>query len=968
MSGGKFSVDISWKGLLHEAPPAYAAQTPHSTIARKEKARFFYLQHIEDWRKSDAAIGAKWAKVFDVASKVMAIVSASFSVLMPLAIFYLPAWVPWGIGIPLILALSYAQFKVKSKVEIYQREKEYVPLFDGFLKQPTVKGLQPTGEADLPATDERLKSDLMMRDELEKRHPASGKELASLANRLGLEVTPYLQQAVAAEQAGQSQIREKWKGVQNLTHDVTAAAREEDLPKFIKKMKEKEALAHEEPHPTARYGPGTVRGSLQAVLQLYRSFCAQFKELDALRKQGEALYNASPDFWAAYAEEAAKVKGVLEQYGNERTAHLDEFVLAPDFASQLVLYNLLDQTRQLKGALEAWIAAHPTKRHEAIRAQLQQYGKEEVLTKEQLKIFAQWIVKHPRGAEQKLIHVSKQLPEGLKSWVEKHPQMRFETVNDVYDRADDVSDHFIAAQAAFALLKVEEKALTTFETEFMTPLKGMITGQSGSSKFTRVLQTAFTKMPAIPFAKEPLPKEESLRVRKVEEIHLNRLLKSIDSQMLFTNRVRKYALRIPLVVLFAIEGIAAIYLSTPWIFWGICVLALVGEGISYFVDRRLQQMERKKQAIKLQHILRDHPEIGVVPGTRLRLDAVKEVQKKYGLEGVRPTWARILTEEPNTLFEDPRTLAEEGSKEADAYLQNTLIHLRSWHVQTQDRAQKKALRAEIKCIEKVLSPQVKEVSPKRVQEEARQERLKAFDQVTRRILYQIKQLAYLQQAEKELQALNQLPQDKRTALEARLQQERANAEASLVRNKTRRDGMLENKKASEIYEMQAQERHLVDLALDKLAQEKIDLQILIRDYEQESRRFASCQALFGDEFIAEPVSQAEIDLMVESLKYDPSEPDQTIDLPALVMQIKQKIRFKWLPGMLDQEMVQLLKIPAGVRLAVATALRQLQILQSNKDYQSKQNVDTNCVVGKQKLNAIEDEIKLLQSRFAALSA
>ncbi len=191
---------------------------------------------------------------------------------------------------------------------------------------------------------------------------------------------------------------------------------------------------------------------------------------------------------------------------------------------------------------------------------------------------------------------------------------------------------------------VNEQTLDQFKKTTMAPLNAIISQQGTQSKTRDILSVLLQKFPAEPFVEEELPENPILRRRKIEELRLDEMLKACDKEMLRTNMIRLLAVRGPLIILLIVEGILASIISGPWTFWGLCLLTMAGEGISYYVNYRLRLMERKKEAIKLQYILRDHPDIGAIPGNHPELAQLKEVQGKYGLEGIAPTWARALTD------------------------------------------------------------------------------------------------------------------------------------------------------------------------------------------------------------------------------------------------------------------------------------------------------------------------------------
>ena len=1175
MAGGdltvNFKLDVSWLQLPQAEIPKYQEgkpekfqhplflpyrkNDPEKVYARKELARFTYLDKITSGQEAyKTEGGSRRFDVLGVISKIIAVILPTLSVLMPIGVGYLPAWVPFGIGLPVILILSIVQSQIKSRIEIYKREQQFLPYLEGFLKSPTSKSLQFMSQEDLPVQDERLKSDEILLEGVEEGHsllkrPAlldnrwdldapsyQLQRAASIAGRYDLEVSPYLQQAVAAEYAGMPHKREKWNEVCDLQEDILVAARDGDFEEFSKKIEKRREKAYEASRLSdcpLDYPMVTFRSYIESLVELYQRFYLKLEKLDGLHKEGEALYGEPAKGWENYLKFAQTIKIVLEGFKKFEN-QLDEPILVPDIQSQLIFYQLNGETECMEEQLQKWIAAHPSKRYQAIQAKLDSYVIQEMPTEEAFKQLAAWIGKYPRDANQKIVRLGLKFPIEFKAWMDKHPQLHFETPRDLLERLDGVrknfphpiqevltgqqlgvvflnwveqhpalldqtilelGDHFPRelkawiekhpemrfktardlfnrsttaveslreAQRAFKDLKVEAQAIDTFEKSVMTPLDEAIRGQSEAVEFTQKFKATFTNLPVTPFAKEIVPSTpSSLNSRKIEEIDLNKLLRGIDRQMLFTHRARKFGLRIPLVALFAIEGIVAYYLATPWILWGLCVLVALGEGVSYYVDQKLQEMERKKKAIKLQYILRDRPEIDVVPGTKPHLQTVKEVQRKYGLEGVRPTWARILTEESGSALEmaanleeateGARELAKEGSEMAAARLEEALLNLYSQQNALLAIYNKKSpahqkemlsLTARIQSMEKVLYPvedapepknpkkkekraqSLREASQKhrekvQAEHQKRHQLEKRLDSLTRRFLYETNQLAILNfkqshfdeiaqilppalmekiltqedlqvyldtithPSEKQrhghaLQTLVALQTDEEVPTLSTLKAKREATQAILtqVEQQSLQGLKIYQQDYKSCYGPLARERQLVEDARDKLAETKIYMQTKRKEFRQVSRQFAKLEQFLTPQFVKKPVLQAEIDLILQSLNEEPLAVDSNINVIHLLWGIKEKLNslpfnlvssndIKFLA--FSAEIEQLRKLQPADRLMLAKLLRKLQVLQSEKEYVTKLNVDNNEARATQNLRGIQEELDLLRDRYDELS-
>jgi hypothetical protein len=659
---------------------------------RQERARFFLIDSVESWQKECRSRSERRVKFLDVAAKIIRVFMAILSVFMCLAIFNFPAWVPWGLTLPAIFVLSIVSAKLGEKAEVAKRDMEFAPLLEEFLKTHSFKTLHPIGEWDLPEVDERLKSDLLMKEELQKRHPRSGKKIEDLAQRLDLDLTPYLRQSVACRLAGITKTEEKWIKVTKALRESRGHLRKEDLQKWEKAGQETFGTAYQGLSPLD-FSPPTIKEHVEAVVRMYGTFSQVIFKVQQLAEEGEALYGAPYAFpdkkgqlyasWQKYLEDAISIKEqidpLVELLKNETTADFSSaFTIMEEDALRLSLFKLIDNTRQIEANLKGWIAAHPQKRLAAFEEKIAAFEKKFNEIKADIKL-APKMGEALRTAKQKLVALKSGLTESA---------------------GNDAS---------------RTQALDAFNKEVMAPLSLCMNLRGESSKVKIWFQAFFNKLPAAPFVRETLPKEDGpVRMRKVEEIRLNAMLQKIDAKMLRTNLIRVGLLRMPLYLLFAIEAIFAIYFSIPWFFWIGCAFAVASEGISYYIDYRLRQANRQKQAVKLQHVLLNHPDIGAIPGTLPRLAQLRQLQREYGLEGIRPTWARTLAEGEEVLpkaqdLESAKKalskLAKEGSKEAATYLEKHLILLRSkYRLEQQKRPDSERAKALKVLIEEVTGP------------------------------------------------------------------------------------------------------------------------------------------------------------------------------------------------------------------------------------------------------------------------
>jgi len=711
---------------------------------KKEIPRFFYLENAKKLLEAKRAKGERQLKSLEVAEKIILIFVRIISVLMPLASCYCPAWVPWGIGLPLVIIFSIVHGKIQGKIDTKRREVAVVPYLKEFLKHRSAQKLHPIGEWDLPEIDERLKSDLMMKNELQKRHPKSAKEIESILGKYDLELTPAVQQYAAYQFAGIRHREAKWAALKKAQCGTLEPLRRKDWDAYANKQKKVLQAAYEKsnsiPFDTFDVPALSARDQIEALLVLYSNLNRLYSEVKGLVEEGEKLYALYPCIednlrtfaqWPAHKKDFDEAKekiapfiSLLDKGRKPPVSSTELFKALSDIqSSQLrpLLLLLIHQTREIKTHVQRWIGEHPEKRLEAVEERMRQWDEKDILTRKDLKSLSKWIGKYPRWSKKKCVEIPRKVgfPRKIKGWLETRPDMRFKSVNDLFmdastmrkrfDLADkklkttfnsfkistdqnNLSNHPGALVPKLSINSSEDylrfnKALTEFKKEALSSISKLILQAGTESRIKIWLKAMFFKTPALPFAQEKLPPRNTpLRMRKIEEFHLNALLRSQDSKMLWTNRGRKIAVQIPINLLLVVEAIFAIYFSTHWLFWGCCILGALLSGVSYYVDYRLKKMDREKQTIKLQSILRDHPDISVIPGTRPRLAELKAMQEKYGLEGVRLAWARTLMKGDSALrvpkdIKSARNilsdLASEGRKKSTHYLENRLILLRT---------------------------------------------------------------------------------------------------------------------------------------------------------------------------------------------------------------------------------------------------------------------------------------------------
>jgi hypothetical protein len=1066
-----YVIDSSWLDRPAEGLPSTFKTDKNASkrlLAQREAQYFEYHDLLTQWRRGHLERGQKQTKTLETVSKVVSVVIAALSVLIPLAAWYLPAWVPWGIGLPLSIVFMIVKGKVVQRLENRKHETAFVPLFGGFLENRSGQSPRVIGKEDIPAVDKRLRSDLLKQDALAQYRPSISpppqlaerydlndqsnylrKRVGGLADRLNLENTPLLQQGAALEYAHYPVKQDKWQEVVISKNNIQEAAKRGDRHKFGEAVANSQQLAYESRNfgrvkipsrPLADYPSNpSVRDHLANQVSRYNQFARQLHSLEALHEAGKTLYDkTSHTAWAPFIEKVRHHKTILESYNtSEVHTRLDALELNPDLTAECTLYQLIHEARTIKLQLEVWIAAHPSKRYQALKESLKGYAATS-FSKLQLNMLSTWMTTNPRAINQKLNSV-RNPPDFVKTWLDQHPHALSNTVQDLFNQAFETERLLTYAQEKFKEVNFNNPdQITAFETQMMPPLSQQIAQLGGTSKFQQVMQTIFKSSPPTPFEKPPLPKAElPLRARLIEERCLNRRLQRVDQKMLKIHWIHKGCSITP-IIFFAIEGIVMIYFSNPWIWWGIALFSVGLQGVLYLLERRLKDQERRKERVKLESILRDYPDVRNIPGTQPELKALQEVQKRYALEGVRSTWARLLTEEGDTSAETFVEIAKEGSAKATPYLQDALLalniqyernsqqlaKLRSQHHQKPDQERKEQLEAyekycneikqQMESIEKTLYPEAlskkqKDGTPPNIATYKKERaHFKAFAQLTQQRLLAIESLTYLdtrkgyfdalaevfppgfldqlktvdemqayldtvtdrqwEDAEQACHVLEILQQQEQPTLAA-VQAQRQKIEGDLAQIATQRIQML-NASPSSFYESLTRERAQVDAALNEVVEEKIYLEAEREKYSQKWKAFSKLYQQIGAEFASQPVLQAEIDLLLESLKWEQLAPQPNANHEEALASIRDKFSHfplslvstrPWEVARAETEIAVIRTLPAAERLTRARLLRKLQLLQSDEDYQNLSHVNSKCAQTELALEENERALKLLQA-------
>ncbi|MCH9626420.1 MAG: hypothetical protein S4CHLAM2_00420 [Chlamydiales bacterium] len=602
----------------------------------------------------------------EITIKVMRIACAVLLLLASVAMFYLPVWVPLGVCFPLSFLLDVSSRKLQERVEAKQKLMDSTLLARGLLSENGLQGLRPLGEWNLPTFDPRLRSDWMMREELKKSRPEPAARIERLVGTLDLEITPKLKSPVAAQLAQVPDRTEDWNRVRALVCEAKEHLLNSNFEKYEKCLSEAKELAllqgGTEGLSSAAFKGQTDLIKAQAFKKHVKRFQFLHSELIALHDQLGS--EATVDGWTQYMA------------GVHRLQHF-----IPGMADSVRWVALLsEQAYVLKGRLQARLDQLPQNRMTAFEQEIDDYH-HSILSQPLIEELEAWLDAHPHNQDRPTGRIAKQLPTGIRLWLEENEDLWGDSAYEIYTYAIEMNNHLADAQAR--LLELTEDNVETFDVEVMQQLRKKIKLTS-SAPFYKQIWNDLTSTSFHPPDRPTTPEERT--------IHAS--LMKIDRQMVWINRSRRYGLEWGLFAGFLI--IEAIFWSNPWVVWGGAILTLLTKGGSYYVDYRLRQMDKQKQGYKMHQVLLNHPVISRVPGNRPGLQHLQQVQARYDLSGVTRTWSRVLTEGDAALPDlrpeafAIREIAYEGSELARPVCKKELIRLLSLPERTAEQEERVA--------------------------------------------------------------------------------------------------------------------------------------------------------------------------------------------------------------------------------------------------------------------------------------
>lgn len=629
-------------------------------------------QEIETYESKEK----RWTTVLRTVSYIFQAAIPVIGAFATVSCFYLPIWVPLGICLP----LSFILYLVNQNViapRVAKREHEYQRLLD--LKEKyrhhSFKAITPIDERNLKQQiDKRLISDFMMEKNFPQPHPPSIGWMKILQH-VDLDLTPTVMEKVSDRCMG-----------------INAPRRA--LPQtFFQRFlgQEPQKIWEEIPIPGE-----TPKDRILKLARLYACFSNHYLQLDKLYEEVEKLYGLcsvkdSPS-WVTYIKKVSDVERKMQPHlrllRDEKTTAVDYFQASRKVQQNRLFSDLLDlieHTKKMQKEFREKINRYPTNRLETIKRELEEKGKE-ILGWEALKELGEWNLGHPQEKNVYINDLPKEtsLLQKLKAWLDKDYLRRAETPATIFDRNYAIRTALEEAKGKYSELD-ESSDFNDFEIEVMKPLRNIIIHQ-GETSFIRSLYKAVKRMrltpPPKPFKEEKLPTVDSpLYYRKIEQRWVNEMLNKIDKKMLGYHRFNAYAIAAPLKLFFVAEAIL-LFTAPAWTVGGLAALMLAGEGLSFYINYRIRQLHREKQAIKVYKLERNSPLIGPIPGKSSRLREVAVIQQKYTLDGVGITRARVKTvgeqilPQPKSLDEARKTIekiAQEGSRIIATFQQNREI-------------------------------------------------------------------------------------------------------------------------------------------------------------------------------------------------------------------------------------------------------------------------------------------------------
>lgn len=451
-------------------------ESSHKRLKRSSwQQRKLYVEVINrDIARFDSTVRPE-IKRYEITAKVVQVLSALLILAMPIFFSYLPAWFSLGVGFPTLLILSTIKAKVENIIEVKNHIYDALLAMRTLLMEQSTHALRPIGEWDLPAIDPRLKSDLMMQEDLKKKHPQSAKHLNRLLSNtsscdcpdhpkpdkpkmrhcLDLEVSPFVMKNAVRQLVQIPDLKERWGAIREKVLEANGNLLNGDLDRYEKLMAEAklEALLIKSPLEEMKPEVGKAQlnvllsGSLPSPKNQVSGIVANFQyfnqiyknELYPLYEEWNRLFNA--DFWQGrenFLQFARQVKEEIDRLvpllarGEEVSERewLEVLQVAKERRLQTMTDQLILQTRGLKGILKSQVESHPTKIIPKLKRSLENLNNK-ILSAGAIDYLEEWIennpedARHPIGEVMKLQRSEKQLlpkQNELDEWIGNNRQ------------------------------------------------------------------------------------------------------------------------------------------------------------------------------------------------------------------------------------------------------------------------------------------------------------------------------------------------------------------------------------------------------------------------------------------------------------------------------------------------------------------------------------------------------------------
>lgn len=591
----------------------------------------------------------KWereVKICIVAQKIF------FALLGVTAIHFLAGalswWVPICIVLPLTLLITKVkQDKIQESNQSYDFHK-YLLAREMLDNRPINKSL-PLGRSELEPADTRLQYDLMKAKDLSNNRPTF-RGLSKEVEALNLEISPLLKCSLAESIHLDQEV--PWSRNPN-PHDWDV---------LIPKLPRLPTLSPEKAVESAR----SRWNVLIAFYQVQKDL-----------PQDEPKWQEFQESFEALKKEIGEItsESMLLPVGDESiNKRIDRLMLkAVDLTNKTTI--------------------PPVSPIEKL--------KEKLIDEKSLQLLHEWMEEHPNEIAKPLnevlvnLHLFEKL-RGVNEWLEKG------ATNWFWSR--------YSAKSFYTRQSLLHAELAHGEDEDLDSLEKLIEQRGETSRCNRFWEELTTKSIPPPrlFAPSVRHANESpmARVRRVEEIKINRLLQEIDYKMVRNHRIKEWGLKGGTALVLTIMQIFSMVYHGPRLSWAMALLYLAREGAAYYLEQEMKRLDNEKQKARLHLLLRDKPYITQIAGKYINLLSLQKCQEKYDLQGVTPTWARVLAEEDDAFLSDAfaaigTSAQEEAKRGVNASIKrlDTLLAQSNCYLRT-ETTEREELRAFVKKAER----------------------------------------------------------------------------------------------------------------------------------------------------------------------------------------------------------------------------------------------------------------------------